>query len=322
MDRIGGAIRFVVLIVAAWGAVAENSLAGNNRAAGLYTNEQWINALSARTGLDITNSVEVFRFVFSQLPKNVTVYPTENYYYFRFYHGGVEYAGNMRFAPGLRDEGKIYFIYFKATSEWLEEPNDNFVTIGPDHGVTIKKSKRLVYTVELDGKEVVDTAKMVQRLLAASGAKMDSSFCLIARSDSRAIEGLAKAIDRMKAYVGAGADVIFPEALKSKKEFETVRAALDIPILANMTEFGKSHLLNIRELEDLGINVVIYPVTTLRLAMGEVDRGLNALLKDGDQNAILDKMQHRKNLYELLRYKDYNKFDQNLFNFEVKNTPM
>lgn len=174
----------------------------------------------------------------------------------------------------------------------------------------------------LDGKEVVDTVKMVQRLLAASGAKMDSNFCLIARSDSRAIEGLDKAIDRMKAYVDAGADMIFPEALRSEKEFETVRAALNIPLLANMTEFGKSRLLNIRELEDLGINVVIYPVTTLRLAMGEVDRGLDAILKDGDQNAILDKMQHRKDLYELLRYKDYNKFDQNLFNFEVKNTPI
>lgn len=155
MDRIGSAIGFAVLVVAAFGTVAENSLAGSNRAAGLYTNEQWINALSAPARLDITNSVEVFRFVFSQLPKNVTVYPTENYYYFRFYHGGVEYAGNMRFAPELRDEGKIYFIYFKATSEWLEEPKDNFVTIGPGHGVTIKKSKRLVYTVELDGKEVV-----------------------------------------------------------------------------------------------------------------------------------------------------------------------
>lgn len=174
----------------------------------------------------------------------------------------------------------------------------------------------------LDGKEVVDTVKMVQRLLAASDAKMDSNFCLIARSDSRAIEGLDKAIDRMKAYVDAGADMIFPEALRSEKEFETVRAALNIPLLANMTEFGKSRLFNIRELEDLGINVVIYPVTTLRLAMGEVDRGLDAILKDGDQNAILDKMQHRKDLYELLRYKDYNKFDQNLFNFEVKNTPI
>ncbi len=173
----------------------------------------------------------------------------------------------------------------------------------------------------LDGKEIVETAQMVQRLRAAADAKMDSNFCLIARSDSRAVEGLDKAIERMKAYVDAGADMIFPEALRSEKEFEAARAALSIPLLANMTEFGKSRLLNVRELESLGINVVIYPVTTLRLAMGEVDRGLDAILRDGDQNAILDRMQHRKDLYDLLRYKDYSTFDQNLFNFEVNDTP-
>ena len=174
----------------------------------------------------------------------------------------------------------------------------------------------------LDGKEVVDTVEMVQRIRAASDAKMDDNFCLIARSDARAIEGLDRAIDRMKAYVDAGADMIFPEAMTSEKEFEAVRAEIDVPILANMTEFGKSRLLNIKELENLGFNVVIYPVTTLRLAMGEVARGLDTLIKDGDQNAILDKMQHRKDLYDLLRYKDYGKFDQNLFNFGLNDTPM
>ncbi len=174
----------------------------------------------------------------------------------------------------------------------------------------------------LDGKEIVDTAVMVQRVRAASDARMDSNFCLIARSDARAVEGLEKSIDRMKAYVDAGADMIFPEAMRSESEFEAVRAAIDVPILANMTEFGKSRLLSKKELENLGFNVVIYPVTTLRLAMGEVDRGLSAILKDGDQNGILDRMQHRRDLYDLLRYEDYNKFDQDLFNFEVTDTPM
>ena len=173
----------------------------------------------------------------------------------------------------------------------------------------------------LDGKIIVSTVEMVQRIKAASGARMDNNFCLIARSDARETEGLDKAIDRMKAYVDAGADMIFPEAMKSEKEFESVRAEIDVPLLANMTEFGKSRLLNIKELENLGFNVVIYPVTTLRLAMGEVERGLTALLKDGDQNSILDKMQHRKDLYDLLRYKDYSKFDQDLFNFEINETP-
>ncbi len=174
----------------------------------------------------------------------------------------------------------------------------------------------------LDGKQIVATAEMVRRLRAASDARLDSNFCLVARSDSRGVEGLDKAIERMKAYVDAGADMIFPEALSSDKEFAAVRAALDIPILANMTEFGKSRLLNKKELENLGVNIVIYPVTTLRLAMGEVDRGLDAILEYGDQNTILDRMQHRKDLYELLRYKHYNQFDQSLFNFEVKDTPM
>ncbi|MBT8473701.1 MAG: methylisocitrate lyase, partial [Marinicaulis sp.] len=97
--------------------------------------------------------------------------------------------------------------------------------------------------------------------------------------------------------------------------------ALDVPILANMTEFGKSRLLNKKELEDLGFNVVIYPVTTLRLAMGACDRGLDRILKDGDQNGILDEMQHRRDLYDLLRYHEYNVFDDSIYNFQVGDTP-
>ncbi|MCK5748567.1 MAG: isocitrate lyase/phosphoenolpyruvate mutase family protein, partial [Oricola sp.] len=174
----------------------------------------------------------------------------------------------------------------------------------------------------LDGKEVVDTATMVKRVKAAAEAKRDPNFVLIARSDARAVEGLDQALDRMKAYVDAGADMIFPEAMKDEKEFEAVRQAISVPILANMTEFGKSRLLNKKELENLGFNVVIYPVTTLRLATGACDRGLDAILKDGDQNGILDQMQHRRDLYDLLRYHDYNKFDESIYNFQVGDTPL
>ena len=173
----------------------------------------------------------------------------------------------------------------------------------------------------LDGKDVVDVATMVKRVKAAADAKRDPNFILIARSDARAVEGLDKAIDRMKAYVDAGADMIFPEAMANEQEFEAVRKAITVPILANMTEFGKSRLLNKRELENLGFNLVIYPVTTLRLAMGAVDRGLDRILKDGDQNALLDQMQHRRDLYDLLRYVDYNQYDQSLYNFQVGDTP-
>jgi len=173
----------------------------------------------------------------------------------------------------------------------------------------------------LDGKDLVGVEEMVQKIGASAGARLDKSFCLIARSDARAVEGLDKAIDRMQAYVDAGADMIFPEALADEKEFEAVRSAIKVPLLANMTEFGKSRLLNRKELENLGYNLVIYPVTTLRLAMGEVDRGLEVLLRDGDQTGILDRMQHRKDLYDLLRYEEYNRYDQNLFNFRVGDTP-
>lgn len=173
----------------------------------------------------------------------------------------------------------------------------------------------------LDGKEIVPADIMIQRVRAAADAKRDSNFVLIARSDARAVEGLEQSIDRMKAYVDAGADMIFPEAMANEKEFEAVRKAIKVPILANMTEFGKSRLLNKKELENLGFNVVIYPVTTLRLAMGAADRGLDAILKDGDQNGVLDQMQHRRDLYDLLRYHDYNKFDQSIYNFQVGDTP-
>lgn len=173
----------------------------------------------------------------------------------------------------------------------------------------------------LDGKEIVPTEVMVQRVKAASDAKRDSNFTLIARCDARSVEGLDKAIDRMKAYLDAGADMIFPEAMKDEKEYEAVHKALDVPILATMTEFGKSRLLNKKELEALGFNLVIYPVTTLHLAMGACDVSLDRILKDGDQNGILDMMQHRRDLYDLLRYEDYNKFDASIFNFQVGDTP-
>lgn len=173
----------------------------------------------------------------------------------------------------------------------------------------------------LDGKEVVDVAAMAKRVRAAADARRDPNFILIARSDARAVEGLGQAIERMKAYEGAGADMIFPEAMANEKEFEAVRKAIKVPLLANMTEFGKSRLLNKKELEALGFNLVIYPVTTLRLAMFGAEKGLDAILKDGDQNGVLEIMQHRKDLYDLLRYQDYNRFDQSIFNFKVGDTP-
>ncbi|MBX3040195.1 MAG: methylisocitrate lyase [Bdellovibrionaceae bacterium] len=171
----------------------------------------------------------------------------------------------------------------------------------------------------LDGKAVVGRDVMVRKVQAAArGKTLDSNFLIIARTDARASEGLEKAIDRAKAYVDAGAEMIFTEALENEKEFEAFRKAMNVPLLANMTEFGKSKLLDAKTLSEIGFNVVIYPVTTFRLAMMATEKGLDEIRGKGTQEGILDQMQHRKDLYALTRYQEYNEFDQNLYNFTVK----
>ncbi|QDQ96919.1 methylisocitrate lyase [Tomitella fengzijianii] len=170
----------------------------------------------------------------------------------------------------------------------------------------------------LDGKAVVPAADMVRRLGAAVGARRDENFVICARTDARGIEGLDAAIDRAKAYADAGADMIFTEALADEAEFEAFRKAVDVPLLANMTEFGKSELIPARRLQDIGYNAVIYPVTTLRLAMFAAEEGLRELAAEGTQAGMLDRMQHRSRLYELLDYEGYNAFDTSLFNFTLE----
>ena len=171
----------------------------------------------------------------------------------------------------------------------------------------------------LDNKELVSVSEMSLKVQAAVQAKSDPHFLIMARTDSRAQEGLAKAIDRAKAYVDAGAEMIFPEALKDESEFEAFRQALSVPLLANMTEFGKSPILTQKQLENLGYNLVIYPVTTMRLAMKNVEAGLDHLKSVGDQSALLNQMQNRKHLYEILLYKDYSQFDQSVAHFNLEN---
>jgi methylisocitrate lyase len=170
----------------------------------------------------------------------------------------------------------------------------------------------------LDGKAVVATADMVKRLRAAVAARRDPDFVICARTDAAGIEGIDAAIERARAYADAGADLIFTEALTGPTDFERFRAAVDVPLLANMTEFGKSELLTTSQLSGLGYNVVIYPVTTLRLAMFAVEGGLREIASKGTQSGLLDQMQHRKRLYELLRYADYNQFDDEIFSVDAK----
>lgn len=169
----------------------------------------------------------------------------------------------------------------------------------------------------LDGKTLVPAADMTQKIRAAVSARRDANFLIIARTDARASEGLDGAIARAKAYVDAGADLIFPEALADEREFEQFRRAISVPLLANMTEFGKTKLLTTEQLANLGLNLVIYPVTTLRLAMKAVDDGLTVIQKEGTQASLLDRMQTRAELYELLRYADYAQFDQDIYNFKL-----
>lgn len=169
----------------------------------------------------------------------------------------------------------------------------------------------------LDNKTIVPVADMVRKVRACANAKSDENFIVMARTDAAASEGLDKAIDRAKAYVDAGADMIFPEAMRNESDFEAFRKAIDVPLLANMTEFGKSKILDDKQLSELGYNMVIYPVTTLRLAMFHVENSLREIKEKGTQVDLLEKMQHRKRLYELVDYESYNTFDQNIFNFKL-----
>ncbi|QGU06556.1 Carboxyvinyl-carboxyphosphonate phosphorylmutase [Corynebacterium occultum] len=173
----------------------------------------------------------------------------------------------------------------------------------------------------LDGKEVVPTDLMLRRITAAVNERRDDSFVICARTDAAGVEGIDAAIERAKAYADAGADLIFTEALHTPAEFEKFRAAVDVPLLANMTEFGKTELQTAQTLEEIGYNAVIYPVTLLRIAMGQVESALQDIERSGDQTGWIDRMQHRSRLYELLRYNEYNAFDQQVFTYSADNYP-
>jgi methylisocitrate lyase len=170
----------------------------------------------------------------------------------------------------------------------------------------------------LDNKELITKEEMVIKIKDAVSSRTDKNFIIIARTDANTVEGLDKTIDRIKAYEDAGADMIFPEAMKDESEFEKIRKISKGYLLANMTEFGKSKLLNKSELEKLGYNLVIYPVTTQRLAMKNVEDGLKLIFKNGDQNNIIDNMQTRKRLYELVEYEKYNTLDKKITDFSTE----
>ena len=170
----------------------------------------------------------------------------------------------------------------------------------------------------LDNKELISKEEMVKKIKEAVSARIDNNFMIIVRTDANTVEGIEKTLQRIKAYEDAGADMIFPEAMKNEGEFEKVRKISKGYLLANMTEFGKSKLLDKKQLENLGYNLVIYPVTTQRLAMQNVELGLKSIFKEGHQNNIIDKMQTRKRLYELVEYEKYNTPDKKITDFSTE----
>jgi len=154
----------------------------------------------------------------------------------------------------------------------------------------------------LAGKSVVDLDEMTGRIKAAVNARRDQDFMIIARTDARAVENFDRAVERSRRYLEAGADAIFPEALQNADEFKAFASELKAPLLANMTEFGKSPLLSFQELADFGYKMVIFPQSAFRVSMKASEEFLRDLKKRGTQAGWIDKMQTRQELYALLNY--------------------
>jgi len=165
----------------------------------------------------------------------------------------------------------------------------------------------------LSGKSLVTTDAMCAKIRAAVGARGDESTVIIARTDARGVDNFDAAVARATKYIEAGADWIFPEALATRDEFVSFAKAIDAPLVANMTEFGKSPLLNFTELADMGYRVVLYPVTLLRVAMKAAETALSIISTDGTQSELLDLMQTRQELYNLLEYDSYEERDREYF---------
>jgi methylisocitrate lyase len=165
----------------------------------------------------------------------------------------------------------------------------------------------------LSGKTLVTIEAMCAKLRAAKAARADEDTVLIARTDARGVEGFDAAIERANQYIAAGADWIFPEALATREEFQSFAEAMDVPLVANMTEFGKSPLFDFDDLASMGYRVVLYPVTLLRVAMKAMESTLSLLAADGTQRDLLDLMQTRQEMYDLIEYDAYEERDRAYF---------
>jgi len=161
------------------------------------------------------------------------------------------------------------------------------------------------------GKALVETAEMVDRIKAAVDGRTDDQFIIMARTDAHAVEGQQAALDRSAAYVGAGADMIFAEALTTLDEYQQFTAAIDVPVLANLTEFGQTPLFTTTELADVGVQLVLYPLSAFRAMSKAAEDVYRALREEGTQKNVVDTMQTRMELYDVLGYHEYEeKLDQ------------
>jgi methylisocitrate lyase len=154
----------------------------------------------------------------------------------------------------------------------------------------------------LAGKTIVDLKTMLARIKAAVDARRDKDFLIIARTDARGVEGFDRAVERAGEYLAGGADAIFPEALQTAEEFRDFAKEIDLPLMANMTEFGKSPLLSFKQLADFGYRMILFPQSAFRISMRTTEKFFAALKKAGTQNDWLDQMQTRSELYDLLDY--------------------
>ncbi|MBX8637273.1 MAG: methylisocitrate lyase [Thermoplasmata archaeon] len=237
-------------------------------------------------------------------------------------------GGALTSSMGIPDIGLITLSELSGMVAQIREVTDIPIVVDADTGFggpvsvwrtvrTLEKAGADVVQLEdqkspkrcghLEGKELVTTEEMNEKIRAALAARKDA--LIIARTDARAVEGMDGAIDRAHSYVENGADIMFPEALLSTSEFSLFSKAVRSPLLANMTEFGKTPLIPASFFREAGYRYVIFPVTTFRAAAKATASTLIALKKDGTQKGIMDRMMTRDEQYAVLRYHDYEAMD-------------
>lgn len=162
----------------------------------------------------------------------------------------------------------------------------------------------------LNGKKLIKKSDMIKKIQMIK--KITPTLKIVARSDAYAVEGLSGMIERLHAYAEAGADIIFPEAMSSEDDFRFVRKEFEIPVLANMTEFGKTEYIDLATFSDIGINLVIFPVTSLRAAAYNIEETYKVIKEKGTQKSVLDKLQTRKELYSIIKLHEYEEMDSKI----------